>query len=398
MLRMLALLATLGFVLVPVPGHAVFHIASIDEVASGTGGDANAQYVAIKMLLSSNGAVGHSQLVAFNCNGTSHAVLLEVPGDVCPATAGGRWTMGTTEWATATGNTPDFIFPANAAFSRTCGMICWGAPGGIAPPPNPPTWDTGVLTNYVDCVGYGGYTGPLQPGDAAASALAAGDDATMSLHRNTDAGSDAVDFGLAARTATHNGICATTTTTSTTSTTIAPAPPSKCSAKEFAAAGKKAGAKAKCHSQAIGKGDASKLAACLTAAETKFATAYGKAAKPADCLTAETAPNVETTVDNFISSLHSTLVGASTGPSKCTSKELAAAGKLAGAEAKCYSKATGKGDQSAVPGCVSTAKTKFEGSYAKAMAPADCINATTAATVEGLVDGLAASLKGQLAP
>jgi hypothetical protein len=88
----------------------------------------------------------------------------------------------------------------------------------------------------------------------------------------------------------------------------------------------------------------------------------------------------------------------STGASKCTSKELGAAGKLAGAETKCQSKAAGKGDQLTVGGCVATAKTKFESAYAKAGSPGGCINATTTATVEGIVGTFASNLQGQLAP
>src|SRR3989449_11645416 len=112
MSRIAVVLAILLAVLVPVPGQAVYHIANIDEIMSGLGGDPNAQYVEIKMLLGGQGNVAHSRLTAFSCNGSTHTILLEVPDNVCPAIAGGRWTMGTTSWAAATGVTPDFIFPA----------------------------------------------------------------------------------------------------------------------------------------------------------------------------------------------------------------------------------------------------------------------------------------------
>src|SRR2546422_5726704 len=98
-------LAVLLAVLVPAPGHAVYHIANIDEIMSGMGGDPNAQYVEIRMLFGGQGSVGHSRLTAFSCDGSSHTVLLEVPDNVSPANSGGRWTMGTTSWATATGVT-----------------------------------------------------------------------------------------------------------------------------------------------------------------------------------------------------------------------------------------------------------------------------------------------------
>src|SRR5437870_10984279 len=162
------------------------------------------------MLFAGQGSVAHSRLTAFSCDGSTHTVLLEVPDNVCPASTDGRWTMGTTSWATATGVTPDFIFPASAAFNNACGMICWGAPGsGLTPPQNPPTWDAGVPDNYnPDCVAYGGYTGTRQTGDAAASTLAAGN-GTMSLQRTADNGNDSTDFALATRTPASNGVCAT---------------------------------------------------------------------------------------------------------------------------------------------------------------------------------------------
>src|SRR2546422_1920503 len=99
-------LAVLLAVLVPAPGHAVYHIANIDEIMSGMGGDSSAQYVEIRMLFGGQGSVAHSRLTAFSCDGGTHSILLEAPDDVCPANSNGRWTMGTTSWATATGVTP----------------------------------------------------------------------------------------------------------------------------------------------------------------------------------------------------------------------------------------------------------------------------------------------------
>ncbi|HUE30391.1 MAG TPA: hypothetical protein VMR79_05925, partial [Verrucomicrobiae bacterium] len=83
------------------------------------------------------------------------------------------------------------------------------------------TWDASVPDNYnPDCVAYGGYTGTLQTDDAAPSSLHAGN-GTMSLQRMNDTSDDSLDFALATRTPTHNGVCgATTTTVATTSTTV----------------------------------------------------------------------------------------------------------------------------------------------------------------------------------
>jgi hypothetical protein len=402
MSRIVVVLAVLLAVLVPVPGQAVFHFANIDELMSGKGGDSTAQYVEIRMLQSVQGSVAHSLLTAFSCDGSTHTILLEVPDNVCPAIMNGRWTMGTASWAAATGVTPDFIFPASAAFANGCGMICWGADSsGFTPPPNPPTWNAGVPDNYnPDCVAYGGYTGTRQTTDTAASTLTAGN-GTQSLQRMADTSNDSADFAFATPTPTNNGTCpTTTTTTSTTTTTVPGQSASKCTAKEFAAAGKKAGKKAKCQAKVIAKNDTSSLSACNGAAEMKFGMAFGKATAKMDCINPPaTAGDVETTVDNFMGSLTSQLAGASTGPSKCTSKELSAAGKLASSEASCHGKSIGKGDPTTIAGCVSTAKTKFETAYGGAMAKMDCINpAVMASDVEGTVNSFISNLNGQLAP
>src|SRR2546425_322771 len=132
---------------------AAFHISAIDEVMSGVSGDPTAQYVEVRMLADGETAVAHTRLTAFSCDGTTVNVLLEVPRTLCQGGAGGRWSLGTASWATATGVAPDFEFPAGI-FSP-CGQVCWGAPGIF--PPNPPAWDPKDPNNYVDCVAYGGY-------------------------------------------------------------------------------------------------------------------------------------------------------------------------------------------------------------------------------------------------
>jgi len=401
MSRIVVLLAVLVAVLVPVPGRAVYHQANIHEIMSGKGGDPMAQYVAIRMLLSAQGSVAHSRLTAFSCDGTSHTILLEVPDNVCPATAGNTWTMGTTQWVTATGVTPDFIFPASTAFSNTCGMICWGAPGsGLTPPQNPPTWDASVPDNYnPDCVAYGGYTGTLQSGDAAPSTLPAGN-GTMSLQRMADTGNDANDFALATPNPTFNGTCppttTTTSTTSTTTTTVPGPPQSKCTAKELTAAGKKAGGKAKCWSKATAKGVAVDTA-CLMGAETKFSGAYMKAQGKGDCVNSTAAGTVETQVDTFITDLVTEIDGGTGTPamSKCSSKEIAAAGKKAGGLIKCYAKAVGKG-VAVDSACTGAAMTKFGTAWGKATAAGTCNTTVTQTTIENKVDTFVTNLNGQL--
>ena len=402
MSRIVVVLAVLLALLVPVPGHAVYHFANIDEIMSGLSGDPNAQYVEIRMLSVGQGDVAHSRLTAFSCNGSTHTILLEVPNNVCPANMNGRWTMGTASWAATTGVTPDFIFTASPAFGNACGMICWGAPGsGLTPPQNPPTWDAGVPDNYnPDCVAYGGYTGTRQTGDAAASLLAAGN-GTMSLQRTADTGNDSTDFAFATPTPTNNGTCPTTTTTtsltSTTTTTLPGIGPSKCSSKEIAAAGKKAGGKAKCWSKATKKA-LPVDSACLGTAETKFSAAYSKAMGKGDCINTTPAGTIETKVDNFITDLVTEINGGTGTPtaSKCSSKELSAAGKKAGGVIKCYAKAVAKNDNTIIGPCIAAAQTKFGTSWGKATAAADCNTTVSQGDIETKIDNFAADVNAEL--
>src|SRR5262249_61468154 len=94
--------------LTPVPGHALFHLAYIDEVTSGVGGDQTAQYVEIRMLTSSQDIVTNTRLTAFSCDGSTSQVLLLVGSNVANSGADVRWIMGTPSFATASGISPDF--------------------------------------------------------------------------------------------------------------------------------------------------------------------------------------------------------------------------------------------------------------------------------------------------
>jgi len=139
---------------------AVFHFAVIDEVMTSYGGDANVQFVEIRMLTSGQNLVMNSVLGAFDSSGTYLGDVLIVPGNVTSSGAGVRWIMGTSAFATASGLTPDFTMPGSGGVSlpTTGGMVCWGAPG--VSPPAPGSWDHTVPGNYVDCLAYGTYSGP----------------------------------------------------------------------------------------------------------------------------------------------------------------------------------------------------------------------------------------------
>ena len=302
--------------LVAPPAHALFHIADIDEVMSGAGGDASVQYVEIRMLSGLQNQVCHSRLTVFRCqaNGGGSQVLINDLGgsgavNPCIPNQGPdvRWIMASPSGATflaKSGISPDFTWDSSLTGSipTSCGMVCWGAPGTVTPPPNPPTWDATNVSNYVDCVAYGAYDGTAEPlGNPPASATPGS--GTFALTR-TDRAMFTNQFQLACPTPTNNagamgnfGPCSpptsTTTTTATTSTTTTTVPAkSKCTGKQLSAAGKKAFAKAKCHAKAVGKGQPPD-STCLTTAEMKFSAAYGKAVNAGDCRTATSAGTVE---------------------------------------------------------------------------------------------------------
>jgi hypothetical protein len=395
----------------PPVSRAAFHFANIHEVMSGVGADASAQYVEIRMNFAGQQRVAHTRLTAFNCDGSTVTVLTDdLPSDICNAAAGGEWSMATASWATATGVTPDYLF-APGLFAP-CGQICWGAPGTILPPEDPSTWDAGNPDNYVDCVAYGGYTGARQTSHGPATSLAPGN-GTQSLQRTQDTFDDSADFALSARTPVDNDCPMPTTTTGTTttgttttlttttvlstSTTTTTLPKSKCSSKEIAAAGKKAGGKAKCHAKAAGKGIAVDDG-CLTKEEGKFAKAFAKAQQHDDCVAAVSAPAVESQVDAFITELVGQTTAGSSAESKCAAKQIAAGGKKASDKTKCHAKAVKKG-LPVDPACLGKAETKFTGAFAKAERKADClVGDTTAGDVEATVDDFVDGVRGAIAP
>ena len=205
MRRVAGALASLIVLLAARPAPALFHASLIDEVMSRVGSDATAQYVEIRMLASTQNLVTNTRLTAFNCNGTSHTVLLLVPGPNPPNSgANVRWIMATKN--PIGGITPNFTF--SPGIPTDCGMVCWGAPGVSAPDPS--TWDPADPNQYVDCVAYGGYTGPRKtsthdgtPPSGTPTTLPAGD-GHQSLTRTTNTGNNLADFKLLCPTPTNN--------------------------------------------------------------------------------------------------------------------------------------------------------------------------------------------------
>ncbi len=165
--------------------YAAFHLAVIDEVMTSYNGDTNVQFVEIRMLLTSQTVVGDSVLAAFDTSGNYVADVLVVPSSLTLNTEV-RWLMGTTQFETVSGVTPDFIMPAGLPTGG--GMICWGAPGVVPPAP---TWDRTILTNYIDCVAYGTYSGPSNVHIGTPTSL---DADGHSLQRTGDTNNNATDF------------------------------------------------------------------------------------------------------------------------------------------------------------------------------------------------------------
>ena len=150
----LALTALLLLAL-PRPASALFHFSVIDEVMTSYEGNANVQFVEIRMLSGSQNRVEDTVLARFDAAGNYQGDLLVVGADVTNASAGTRWIMGTTAFETVSGIQVDFEF--TPGLIQGSGMVCWGAPENLLPPP--PTWDRENLANYIDCLAYGAYTG-----------------------------------------------------------------------------------------------------------------------------------------------------------------------------------------------------------------------------------------------
>src|SRR4029077_19641956 len=126
----------------------------------------------------------HSRLTVFKCSsaGGGSQVLIDNLGGaaatnpcIADTAAGHRWIMASPSasvFLAKAGITPDFTWDdgVTGGIPTSCGMICWGAPSnGSPPPPQPPTWDATVPSNYIDCVAYGPYDGTAEPFGNAAS-------------------------------------------------------------------------------------------------------------------------------------------------------------------------------------------------------------------------------------
>src|SRR5262245_18342143 len=198
--RMAALLGPMLVLLTAAPAAALFHLAHISEVMSGVNGNPALQFLEITMDNNSQNFVTNTRLTAFNCNGSVATVLALLDHDLPDQLTSTRsWLIASPDDAAffaATGIHPEFTFPGG--IPQGCGMVCWGAPGVLAPAPG--TWNPALLTegspahkNYAACVADGPYTGPMLPDTGTPSARTAGD-GVHSLTRLADTDNTYVDY------------------------------------------------------------------------------------------------------------------------------------------------------------------------------------------------------------
>lgn len=189
----------------PRSAAATFHVMSISEIGVGVGGNADVQFVELRLDFAGQTHLTDTRLTAFDAAGNATELLL-TPTDVGNGTAGANVLYATQAFTTRTTIAPDFLIPAGII--TPTGMICWGAPGASAPDPS--TWDLAKPNNYVDCVAYGGFTGATRNASGTPTTLPPGNPTqTLARTKNTSAnGSNDDDFALAAPNVCNNaGVC-----------------------------------------------------------------------------------------------------------------------------------------------------------------------------------------------
>jgi hypothetical protein len=176
------------------PAGATFHIVSISVIGSGFGGNADVQFVELRLDAPGQNHPTNTRLTAFAPDGRATELTL-TSHDVTQAAAGANILYATAAFTAATGVTPDFEMPPGIA--TPTGMICWGAPGVVPPPPD--QWDLQKPNNYVDCVAYGGFAGATRTASGTPSTLPPGDgtQALARIKNTSTSGSNDTDFALA---------------------------------------------------------------------------------------------------------------------------------------------------------------------------------------------------------
>ena len=143
----------------PAPAGSLFHFAVIDEFMTSYADDPDIQFVEIEMRGVSQNSVQNSVLAAFDPDGVYIADVLVVPSGVPLSGNGVSWIMGTQAFETLSGVSVDFVFLPG--LPTVGGMVCWGAPGILPPPPSAGTtrirqttwtaWPTEAIGDPATC-------------------------------------------------------------------------------------------------------------------------------------------------------------------------------------------------------------------------------------------------------
>ena len=217
--RMSGIAAFLAMLLAAPAAHGVFHLVVIDELLSSYDGNAEVQFVEMRMLGGFQQFVTNSVFAAFDASGNYVGDILVVPANVTNSGNGVRWLIGTQAFRDESGVVPDFIMPAGILPSGG-GMVCFGGGGGISPQ-NPPNWSRTTFANYIDCVAYGTYSGPTN--------LRTGDPTPLnpdghSLQRTGSSQNNLADFDCVETATPQNNASATADLAATAPCTVAETP------------------------------------------------------------------------------------------------------------------------------------------------------------------------------
>ncbi len=183
--RMYSAVLVATVLLAPTAARATFHENVIDEVMSGFNGDPTFEYVELRADAPGQNFVNIARLSVFDSTGT-RTDLVTSGNNVANGLINRKILYATSAFQTTTGIAPDFTFPSGML--PATGLLCWGKPGNPALP-----------SEYIDCVGYGGYMGPPSPTHPPSTSLGLGD-GTLSLTRIAGTifsqGSNQADFAL----------------------------------------------------------------------------------------------------------------------------------------------------------------------------------------------------------
>ncbi len=168
------------------PARAQLSAVRIQEVLVSWFGDGDFQFVELRQLGGQAVNLDQTVLGAFGAGGV-HLGDLGTVSSVGLA-RDDRLLFGTQEVANERNSVDVLIDPDLPA----AGMLCWGAPvqmDGTAP--DPASWDHSDPANYIDCVAYGGYTGPIP--STVGNPISRSPQGN-SLHRVFDASDNLADF------------------------------------------------------------------------------------------------------------------------------------------------------------------------------------------------------------